>query len=131
MPHLRNMLVLGLGFSLALSACGEKTVPASSAEAPVAPSGDVKITDVASKFGFAAHLPSSTEFYYGTIQLRKHLDALHQTSFWKDISAFWDDKMPAPSKSGEAAKFDLNKELKGDVFMAGGKGTASSKKYSW
>ena len=126
MPHLRNMLVLGLGLSLALSACGEKPVPASVAEAPAAPTGDVKITDVAGKLGFAAHLPSSTEFYYGTIQLRKHLDALHQTSFWKDVSAFWDDKMPAPSKSGEKAKFDLNKELKGDVFMAGGKGTAAT-----
>lgn len=121
----------GLGFSilsLALTGCGKKpdAAPAAGGTTPAAetPAAAAKasLTDHAAKLGFAAHLPKETELYLGSMNLKAHLDAAKKTAFWKDVSAFIDDKTPAPSKTANPTG-DAAKKLWGDdMFIALAKG---------
>ena|GEM_PF-7050381 len=81
--------------------------------------------DKADKLGAAVLLPSDTEFYVGSVNLKGHLEALKKTSWWKDINALIEDKTPAPSTDNES--LETLKQLWGDeVFIAGGAGFSQS-----
>jgi len=83
----------------------------------------------AAKLGFVAHLPADTEACFGTLNLPVHTAALKQTNYFKDLTAFLDDKMPAPTastpKMGDTPKL-IEKLLDGDFFISMGKGAAKS-----
>lgn len=127
-------------FALTFTGCGKKpeaAAPATasaekagtpSAAAPAAAPAKKSIVEHAAKLGFAAHLPKDTELYLGTINLKKHLDAAKKSAFWKEVSAFIDDKTPAPSKAA-APTAEAFKKLGGDdTFIAFGKGAGPSMK---
>ncbi len=137
----KNLSTLAaLGFctlSLGLSGCGKKPDAATKAgDAPPAQSGAPitaeKAPQIASmiphaaKLGFAAHLPKESEFYFGSVNLKAHLDAAKKTAFWKDLSAFIDDKTPAPSKTANPSAEAAKKLWGDDFFIALGKGATPS-----
>ena len=127
---------LALAFSL--SSCGKKdaTPPATSGTAVESTStvestskpavattaaAQPALVDQASKLGFAGKLPANTEFYFGSVNFKGHVEALKKSSFWKEVSSFMDDKTPAPT-AGDTSMAAL-KELWGDdFFIAGAKG---------
>lgn len=123
-----------LGFSLlslALSSCGKKqdAAPAAAgapAAAPATPASAAKpaLTDHAAKLGFAAHLPKDTELYFGSVNLKAHLDAAKKTAFWKDASAFIDDKTPTSTKTANPTTDAFKKLWGDDVFIALAKGAS-------
>ena len=122
--------------ALCLSQCGKKdepaspkaaeggsptasTVPAKGAAAPKPAS----LADHAAKMGFAAKLPVDTEFYAGSTQLKKHLEGIKKSAWWKELSALVDDKTPAPA-SGEKIQQLFMQAWGDDMFIAGGPGFA-------
>ena len=113
-----------------VSSKGETATVAPSAPAapstPAAPAVKApSLVDHAAKLGFAAKLPLSTEVYVSSVQLKKHLDGLKQSNWWKDLSALAADKTPAPA-AGDNAQ-ELLKQMWGDdVFVAGAAGFAES-----
>jgi hypothetical protein len=115
--------------ALAISACGEKLAsdqaPASSIASPQLPVKAASLVTQSGKFGIAAHLPISTEFFFGTLNLKAHMTALEKTAYWKEISAFYDDKVPSPSKSEKSSVPEFEKMVTGDVFVAAGKGSST------
>ena len=66
-----------------------------------------KLSTHASKLGFAEKLPADTQLFFGTLGMRDHLKALSATSYFDELSAFLDDKTPAPSadKKGPSSKW--------------------------
>lgn len=98
-----------------------ETKPVAGAAAPVAR---------AANLGFASHLPANTEAYFGTVNLKAHAVALKESNYFKDITAFMDDRVPAPA-AGSPLK---NLKAKGlldqleweDMFVSMGKGGAKS-----
>lgn len=84
------------------------------------------MVDHAAKLGFAAHLAKDTELYLGSVNLKAHLDAAKKTAFWKDASAFIDDKTPAPSKAASPSGDAVKKLWGDDFFIALGKGGSPS-----
>ena len=76
----------------------------------------------------AAHLPKDTELYLGSVDLKAHLDAAKKSAFWKEVSAFIDDKTPAPAKSAAPAADAFKKLWGDDIFIAFGKGAGPSMK---
>jgi hypothetical protein len=81
--------------------------------------------DHASKVGFAARLPVTTEFYLGTTQLKTHLETLKKSAYWKDMEALVQDKTPAPT-AGDKSMAAFQNLWGDDVFMAGGAGFAQN-----
>ena len=125
MTRTRFFTLAGFGFSilsLALSGCGKKPEAAApgtpSAAAPGAKPAAAKpsLVDHAAKLGFAAHLPKETELFLGSVNLKAHLDAAKKSAFWKDVSSFIDDKVPAPSKAADPT-VEAYKKLWGDDFF--------------
>ena len=83
----------------------------------------------AAKLGFVAHLPADTEACFGTLNLPVHTAALKQTNYFKDLTAFLDDKMPAPTAGTEKISDKpklMEKLMGGDFFISMGKGAAKS-----
>jgi hypothetical protein len=128
--------VLLLPLALCLSQCGKKEDPAApkaaDGGAPAASSALAKtveaakpasLADHASKLGFAAKLPIDTEFYSGSVQLKKHLGSIKKSAWWKDLSALIDDKTPAPA-GGEKIQQLFMEAWGDDMFIAGGAGFA-------
>ncbi len=84
----------------------------------------------AASLGFAAHLPPTTEAYFGTINLSAHAAALKETNYFKDLTAFLDDRVPAPA-AGAAPKTPakpkvLEKLGDNDFFISLGKGSTKA-----
>jgi hypothetical protein len=133
MLKLRSFLFVGFLVStvtLVLSACGEKpasvqTPTADAAKAATAPQA-ASLATQSKKFGIAAHLPKSTELYFGTLGLKSHIEALQKTAYWKEISAFYDDKVPSPSKAEKSSVPEFDKLVTGDLFVAAGKGSSTA-----
>lgn len=114
-------------FSLGFTSCGKKpeaapTAVAAEAPAPKASVAKASLIDHAAKLGFAAYLPKDTEVYLGSVNLKAHIDAAKKTAFWKDISAFIDDKTPVPSKAADPSGDAFKKLWGDDFFVALGKG---------
>jgi hypothetical protein len=110
--------------------CGKKDESASSAPQPApqkapAPTRPPSLTDHADKLGFAGMLPAQTEFYLGSVNLKKHVAALKESAWWKDISGLVQDKTPAPT-AGDKTLATLEKLWGDDFFLAGGQGFAAS-----
>lgn len=133
MLKLRSSLFVGFFvplIALAITACGEKPAsdqaPASSISSPQLPVKAASLVAQSGKFGMAAHLPISTEFFFGTLNLKAHMAALEKTAYWKEISAFYDDKVPSPSKSEKSSVPEFEKMVTGDVFVAAGKGSSTA-----
>jgi len=86
-----------------------------------------KLSTHASKLGFAEKLPADTQLFFGTLGMRDHLKALSATSYFDELSAFLDDKTPAPSadKKGPSSKW-LAPLWTDDAFIALGKGGAET-----
>ncbi|MDB6140632.1 MAG: hypothetical protein JWO94_3704, partial [Verrucomicrobiaceae bacterium] len=84
----------------------------------------------AAGLGFAAHLPTSTEAYFGTLNLPAHAKALKETNYFKDLSAFLDDRVPAPAAGAvpdaPIKPKALDKLAWNDFFISLGKGSAKS-----
>ncbi|MFZ4595860.1 MAG: hypothetical protein ACOYOF_16495 [Verrucomicrobiaceae bacterium] len=95
-----------------------------SAPAPAGPPAKAAaMTDHAEKLGFAAKLPLDTEFYLGSVHLKKHLANLQNSAWWKDLNALVQDKTPAPTAGDKT--LEALKALWGDeFFLAGGVGFA-------
>lgn len=102
----------------------QATPQAAPQKAP-APPKPPSLTDHADKLGFAAMLPMQTEFYVGSVNLKKHLAALKDSAWWKDINALVQDKTPAPT-AGDKSLATLEKVWGDDLFVAGGPGFATS-----
>lgn len=137
MFSLRAFGLLSLALSMAClgsSGCKKKPqapAPAESAKPPPAPPPAApSLLDHAAKLGFAAHLPKDTEFYFGTIHLKAHIKAIEQSAYGKELGAFIDDKVPAPSAGAPKGKpGEVAKKLWGeDVFIALAAGSGSSLK---
>ena len=133
-PMIRTRLITlsCLGFSiltLALSSCGKKTPPAAAstsataAAVPAAQTAKASLADHAAKLGFAAHLPKETELYFGTANLKTQLDTAKKSAFWKDVSAFIDDKTPKPGNAANPSAEAMKKLWGDDFFIAFAKGT--------
>lgn len=73
------------------------------------------VVEKASRFGFAARLPVSTELYFGTIDLKTHWQAAKASAWGKEVFAFLEDKMPP----GTDPNFSVD-----DAFIAMPKGSA-------
>jgi len=80
------------------------------------------LVSAAPKLGFAGNLPEDTEFYFGSVNFKGHMDALKASAFWKEISALLDDKTPAPA-AGDTTWAAAEKLLGDDWFFAGSAGT--------
>ncbi len=88
------------------------------------------------RLGFIAHLPADTEACFTTLNRPAHMAALKETNYYKDLTAFLDDKTPAPAagtnagegaaKKGTAMPKVLQNLMEGDVFFSLGKGAAKS-----
>lgn len=119
------LALLALPLAFALSQCGKKEEPAapgSTAGAPAVPAPKPPtLADHAAKLGFAAKLPADTELYFGTAQLKTHLEALKKSAYWKDLDGLIQDKMPAPT-AGDKSQEIFKKLWGDDVFIAGGAG---------
>lgn len=91
----------------------------------------------ATHLGFAQHLPASTEVYFSTLNLPAHYAAVKDSNYFKDLSAFVGDRVPAPSAATvspggpspkkpvplDPAKAKALERLAGaDFFIAMGKG---------
>lgn len=118
---------------LGLTQCGKKDDPAANAATSQGDSSEVSgkasatsaLVTNASKLGFAARLPMDTELYFGSAQLKAHLDAVKKSAWWKEISARIDDKTPAPSGDSDIEKL-LTEAWGDDVFIAGATGFTES-----
>lgn len=142
-PRLRyHALFLSAGVTLALTQCEKKEAPGTGADsgsgapsrvAPAAPSPAAvvpppkapSLADHAKRLGFVAKLPVGTEFYFGTTQLKQHLDELKKSTYWKDMNALVQDKTPAPT-AGDKSLNTLQEMWGDDVFIAGGAGFAQT-----
>src|SRR4249920_2035949 len=133
MMRTRFFTLAGLGFSiisLTFTGCGKEQPSAESApgapaeKGAAAPAAKASLIDHAAKLGFAAHLPKSTELYFGSANLKTHLDAAKKTAFWKDVSSFIDDKTPAPSKAANPSGDAFKKLWGDDFFVAFAKGAS-------
>ncbi|TLD70104.1 hypothetical protein FEM03_12960 [Phragmitibacter flavus] len=118
---------------LALTHCGKKEEAAPEAQAKATTAGEASTAfgDKAGLLGGAAILPSDTEFYLGSVQLKKHNEAIKASNWWKNVSALIEDKTPAAdtSNSSPEAVESLNtlKQLWGDdFFIAGAAGFSES-----
>ncbi len=98
----------------------------------------------ATHLGFAQYLPASTEVYFSTINLPAHYKAVKDSNYFKDLSAFLGDRVPAPTTAPgttttppggkPAAPKPLNpvqakalEQVAGaDFFVSMGKGSAKS-----
>ena len=83
------------------------------------------LVEAASKFGFAAKLPATMEFYIGSSELKTHFAELKKSAFWKDVEALFNDKIPAPSASDKSLGA-LQKLWGDDFFIAGAAGFSES-----
>ena len=126
-PHtllLASAIILPL--TVTLTCCKKKEMP----EKPTvqAPTGQPKVptlADKAGKLGFASKLPLTTEFYFASANLKKHVDALKSSSFGKDIEAIISDKTPAPT-AGDKSVSAIKKLWGDDFFVAGARGFGES-----
>lgn len=87
------------------------------------------VKSIAAKLGFAAKLPADTEAYFSAINLAAHLDALKTSSWAKEVTAFLEDKTPAPSAAQGAmpdARAAMAQLWGRDFFLAVGKGGAKA-----
>ena len=136
MMRTRFFTLAGFGISvvtLTLTGCGKKQPEAAlapagqPATAPATPEAKkASFTDHAAKLGFAAHLPKETEMYLGSVNLKAQLDAAKKTAFWKDASAFIDDKTPAPGKAADPSSDAFKKLWGDDFFFALAKGSSQT-----
>ena len=122
--------MMALALMLSASGC-KKHIPISSPAAAAESKSAVPspLTVRAVTLGFAAHLPADTAAYFGTLNLPAHAAALKETNYFKDLTAFLDDKTPAPA-SGNAKKSEkpvpFEKLLGDDFFFSLGKGAAKA-----
>ncbi len=132
MPIRRFLPALTLPLVMALTHCGKRDEAAApgGAKAQVLEALGVTtssgaLATQAPKMGFAAKLPLETEIYLGTAQLKKHLDGIKKSAWWKEISALMGDRTPAPS--GGNSVEELFTQIWGDdMFIAGGAGFTES-----
>ncbi|MCB1209767.1 MAG: hypothetical protein KDK97_10590 [Verrucomicrobiales bacterium] len=116
-----GVLTLGCMCLLSVGSCGKKVA----SDAAEAADGAVKavvaavkpnpVVEKASRFGFAAGLPVSTEFYLGTVDLKTHWQAAKASAWGKEVFAFLEDKMPP----GTDPDFSVD-----DAFISMPKGSA-------
>lgn len=142
-------MVLGFGMwtALGLSGCDKASEQGGTIEPPSAAKPVVgviekeaapaprqpSLVDHAERFGFAAHLPKSTQFYVGSLQLKRHLADLEKTAWWKDLATFVQDRTPAPSAKGAAGSLEESLKQAGkfwgdDFFVALGAGSPDALK---
>lgn len=110
-------------------ACKPKptALAASASTAPTA--GSSSLIAHAERFGFAAHLPRSTEGYIATLNIPAHMAALRSTTYFRDVTAYLDDKTPAPSVQPTrltSKPFPLDAVLSDETFVALGQGGTAS-----
>lgn len=119
-----GVLTLGCVCLLSAGSCGKKSSTAGAeAESVIdAVKGAIAspVVAKASRFGFAARMPTSTEFYVGTIDLKSHWQALKGSAWGKDVLSFVEDKIPAGGEPG----FTVD-----DAFIAMPKGSAVALKW--
>ena len=129
-----HLTIAAFTMLLGLSSCGKKeesSAPKVTVEKStetlvvVATTKEPALADQSARLGFAARLPADTEFYFGSANLKSHLDALKKTAFWKEASSFMDDKTPAPT-AGDKSMAALQKLWGDDFFIAGAKGMTKS-----
>ncbi|MDB6073837.1 MAG: hypothetical protein JWO89_1477 [Verrucomicrobiaceae bacterium] len=130
---------VALAAMMAVSGCKKQPAAASASASTKTPdtikaiaASAVEPASRAASLGFAAHLPPTTEAYIGTINLPAHAAALKDTNYFKDLTAFLDDRVPAPAATAGAApktpaKPKVLEKLAGnDFFISLGKGAAKS-----
>lgn len=138
--HLRITNIIGLSLAaaaLAISGCkksppagaapqGGSTPPAAAASSAQAPASGLAAH--AAKLGFAGKIAKDSEFYFGSANLKAHLDAVKKSAFWKEVSGFFTDKLAAPSGGAKAGADEMAKLWGegGDAFIALAKGGAGS-----
>lgn len=120
---------------LGLVGCKKSGEADANAVQDVIPKGDEVVAQApmtAAQLGFAAHLPADTEAYVGTLNLPQQLAGMKDSNWAKDLSAFLDDKTPAPSAASATALTSPGNLLAGlwgqDFFIALGKGAATALK---
>lgn len=133
LPAARTTTLAAALSLLSLPAC-RKQPPADSSAAnaasqPAAPSQPAaaapnSLAAHADKLGFAAHLPKDTELYFGSVNLKNHLASAEKSVFWKDLSAFIDDKVPAAARKNETAGEPIKDLWGDDFFVALSKGSS-------
>lgn len=117
-------------FALGSFASCEKKSDSPQASAAVEKSQEVSSQGWAAqsdKWGFAAHIPQNASLYLGSVNFKKHLEALKASQYWKQFGAFLDDQSPAPTAENEQAK-TLEKLWGDDFFIAGGHNLSKSAK---
>ena len=89
------------------------------------PVGPQKMSSQAEKLGFIAKLPPTTQLYFGTLNMKRHLEQVSQTTFFNEVTAYLDDKTPAPTKDAKSAEPGAGLPLvwSDDAFIAAGPGT--------
>ncbi|MBL9114328.1 MAG: hypothetical protein JNJ83_04925 [Verrucomicrobiaceae bacterium] len=88
------------------------------------PAGPQKMSSQADKLGFIAKLPPTTQLYFGTLNMKRHLEQLSQTTFFNEVTAYLDDKTPAPTKDGKGESGPAVPAFwSDDAFIAAGPGT--------
>ena len=113
------MRVLGclLLTTLLICGCGKKKAPVKmKADAPIV----VKPTLMteAAKLGLAGRVAGDVEFCVSSVQLKKHVEALKASNWWRQMMALVEDKTPA---TGEAMNVVVD-----EMFIAFGKESAKS-----
>lgn len=121
MPHPLLSAILALPLALGLSHCGKKEKPAPPAAVAPAPGPTSGLAQHAARLGFAGQLPMDTEFYFGSANLKGHVDTLKKTAFYKEIAALANDKTPAPA-AGDKTMKALQKLWGDEMFLAGAAG---------
>ena len=135
-PLMRLSLLLATTAALALiPGCKKKPSAATDddaagASATTESAQQPQAKDIAARMGFATKLPASTEAYFGALNLPAHLAELKKSSWAKEVNAFLEDKVPAPSATSQASLPNAQAataQLWGhDFFFAVGKGGAKA-----
>jgi hypothetical protein len=128
-PHLPLPAVaLLLLFTFMWSGCkrSEPQAPSATAAATATQPGTALVAH-AGKMGIAAKIPQNVDFYFGSANLKEHLDALRKSQYWKSVEAFKDDTTPSGDEKNETNPLqDLEVE---DLFVAAG--TGSGPAWNW
>jgi len=107
---------------LVLPACKKAAKPAASMPTAAQPVKHVS----ALKLPLAARIPQDVETFFGTVNLKMHLESLLKTQAWGKMAALLDEKLPA-SNSGAADATSFVQNLRIDDFaIATGAGTSEA-----
>ncbi len=93
-------------------------------EHAVTPPKGPQLADKAESLGFAGQIPADVELYTGSVGAKAHLDALHQTRFYQELSALIEKNKTAGSP-GDKGLAVLQSLLGDDFFVAGATGTSA------